>query len=638
MNNLEETGLDKAGFYYRLYEEAYNFDTSRFDDYVELLAYYEMEQNNLPANQTNKPWVLNLVTPYAADAINIRAASLHANDYVGELHPLSPQDVEKIKTLNDVYHLFWNNMNMDKYISKAILYSEILRETYIHIILSDKVNGGTGRKNTSKLEAYFVDPASILIDPHALDFKTADYTIVTERITKDQFKRLFRKAFPEGQVSTFQPAERGEIYAGSDYDTNQDDALTKMTFYIKEDDGIKKVIMVEKTIIEEKKLPISVFPIAQLRWEKRIKSPYGKSLMDRILGLQKSINAIESAATTAALAFASPSFVVRQGSGIDPRRVAALAGSPGTVFEASGDPKTAIATISNGNIDSQLIEIRKDNQAELYRLSGVSEQFLGSFGSAGNTRGGSEEASMRARIIEQLFLSNLEETIEDLTEIIVEFITKAFSGETVYSRGAKKSDGTFDFKEFQVDENLKELEYGFYINMDVRTPYSKEKTKQLLQELYQMERQYDAPVKAVNFLDIIEQYNIPNTEELVDRYKKLSVKDSQVKAETITQWVTIASQYGLDANMISQGIVEIIDGKETPTVDQVIVQIEQMLKRQEQQEVQTQQQLVAKEGQLMQQQMMAQEKALQEQQQVTGDEILGGNEQSGQQLTGDETL
>ena len=643
-NKNEKYDVDKeerASQYFKMYEDAYNFDPDRFDKYTELLAYYEMEQDKLPANQTNKPWVLNITTPYAADAINVRAASLHANDYVGELEPLAPDDVENVKNLNNIYHMFWNSMNMDKHINMAILYCMILRETYVHIIYEDKINGGSGRKNSGKLSAYFIDPASILIDPKALSFKDADYIVVTERISKKQYKRVFGKPFEDGKGATYQPAERGEIYLGSDYDTNQDEALTKLTFYIRDGENVKKVIMVERKIESEDELPITVYPIAQLRWEKRVKSAYGKSLLDRLLGLQKSINAIESASTTAALAFASPSYVVRQGSGIDPRKVAALAGAPGTVFEANGDPKNAVVTISNTSIDPNLMVMRKDNQSELYRLAGVSEQFLGSFGSAGNTKGGSEEASTRARIIEQLFLSNLEEFIEDLTEIIVNFITRAFSGETVYSRGNKKSDGTFDFQSFPVGEELQDIEYSFYINMDVRTPYSKEKTKRLMQELYQMERQYDAPVKTIQVLDIIEQYDVPNKEELVVRYKNLSQKDSQAKADAITQWVTITSQYGVDANMISQGIIEIIDGKEIPTVDAIIAQIEQQVRANAQQEVTRQQQLAGKQGQLIEQQMIQQDRMTQQQaqqgQQITGDEKLTPQNQQ-QQMTGDEEL
>jgi hypothetical protein len=637
---LDET--QRASLYYSLYEEARNFDVERFDEYVELLAYYEMEQDNLPANQTNKPWVLNITTPYAADAINTRVSSFISNEYVGELQPLSPDDVEKIEKLNRIYKMFWHKMQMDNKVSQATLYAAILRESYVHVIFDDKIHGGTNRKVKGKLDGYFVDPASILIDPHSLDFKNADYIVITERITTDQYERDFGEKYEAGKGSSYQPSERGEIYAGSDYSSNQENVLTKLTFYIKgKDNKITKVIMVEKEIMSEKELPISVYPIAQLRYEKKIKSPYGRSLMDRILPLQKSINAIESAATTAALAFSSPSYAVRLGSGVNPAKVAALAGAPGAVFEVDGDPTTAIVPISNAKIDPQLIKIRQDNQSELYRLAGVSEQFLGSFGSAGNTKGGSEEASMRARVVENLFLQNLEEFIEDLTQIIVEFATKAFDGETLYSRGEKKTNNEYDWEEFEVTGDMKDLEYAFYINMDIKSPYSKEKAKQLLQELWQMERQYDAPIKTVQVLDIIKQYNIPNVDELVDRYKQLSNRDSEKKSQIIVQFVMAASQAGVDANLISQGISEIINGKETPTVDRIISQIEQQARQAEQAELQRQQQLAAKQTNLAQQQMMEQYRqqmsAQQSQPQLTGDEVLG-QEQAPAQMSGDEVL
>ena len=100
----------------------------------------------------------------------------------------------------------------------------------------------------------------------------------------------------------------------------------------------------------------------------------------------------------------------------------------------------------------------------------------------------------------------------------------------------------------------------------------------------------------------------------------------QAKADAITQWVTITSQYGVDANMISQGIIEIIDGKEIPTVDAIIAQIEQQVRANVQQEVTRQQQLAGKQGQLIEQQMIQQDRMTQQQ------------AQQGQQITGDEEL
>lgn len=618
--------------YYKMYLEARELDSERFDDYTELLAYYEMEEGNLPKNRTIKPWVININTPYAADAINLRMASFFSKDYMGELEPLSPYDTEKIEKLNDVYHNFWKEMNLDNHVNQAINNCMVLRESYTHIVYEDKIVGGTNTKRNGRLIAYSIDPSSVLIDPDALNFKDAEYIIVTDRITQKEFERKYgkREEVKEEFASTFQPSERGEIYVGKDYNTNQNNIKTRLTFYEKsEDETILKIVLVENEIVDEMELPIKVFPIAQLRYERKTKSPYGLSLMDRLLPLQKSINAIESATTTAALAFASPSYAVRRDSGVDPRAVAALAGSPGVVFTVVGDPETAIKPISNGKIDSNLVKIKQENREELYRLSGISEEFLGNFGSSGNTSGGSNLATQRAQIVEHKFFDNLEAYIEDLTLIIIEFITKAFDGETIFARSEQETTGEYQFQEFDITADMKNLDYTFSINMDIKTPYAKENVKRVLTEIYQMERQYDAPVKTINVLDIIKQYNIPNSQELVNRYKEIAAKDEKTKADAITQWVALCTESGVPLDVITQGIIELMAGKEIPTVEQVVAQLEQQSRQQEQQEIQRQQQLAAQQTQIANKQMAEQYKqqmAMQQQQeqgqQFTGDEIL----------------
>ncbi len=638
---VEELKPEKksAQEYYKMYLEAKELDSSRFDDYTELLAYYEMQEASLPKNRTVKPWVININTPYAADAINIRAASFFSKDYMGELEPLSPDDVEKIDTLNNVYHNFWKEMNLDNHVNEAISNCLVLREAYTHIIFEDKIVGGTNMAREGKLTAYSIDPASVLIDPEALDFKDAEYIIVVDRISQKEAERKYGMDEDTGidAASGFQPSERGEIYAGKDYDTNQHTIKTRLTFYEKTNKNlIHKTVLVERKIVDNKYLPISVFPIAQLRYEKRKKSPYGISLMDRLLPLQKSINAIESATTTAALAFASPSYAVRRDSGVDPRAVAALAGSPGVVFTVIGDPETAIKPISNGKIDDNLVAIKQENRSELYKIAGISEEFLGNFGTSGNTAGGTEKASNRAQIVEHKFFDNLEQYIEDLTHIIVEFVTKGFKGETIYSRGEKKTDGAYDFKQFDITEEMQDVQFNFSINMDIKTPYAKENTKALLTELYQMERQYDAPIKAINVLDILKNYNLPNEQELVKRYSDMVSKDEQTKAAAITEWVNLCMQNGIDAATLNQGIIELMNGKEIPTVEQTINAIEQMKAQQQQQEVAIQQQLAAKAAQLAEQQMMEQYKM--QQQPLTGDEVMGAQDIGGGQLTGDEII
>lgn len=575
--------------YIKLFRKARDFDTDRFFEYQENLAFYEGQQHLLSQYQIEKPWVVDINSPYASDAINTRVASLMANDYLGKIEPLSPDDTELIQTLNDAYENQWNELNMDNHVNNAILRSAINREAYIHIIYNeDKIVGGTNRMRQGKLEAYFIDTESMLIDPNARSFKDADYLIVADRISAKKARLLYGyrpKGNDDNYGSMFTPQDRGEMSIDEDFTGQQEDILTKLTFYEKTKQGIVKTILVEDRIVDKPKvIPIKNYPIAQLRWEKKQKSPYGISLMDRLLPLQKSVNAIESAITNTALAFAAPSFVVRRDSGVDPQAVASVAGAPGVVFAVNGDPNNAIRPLINNFIDAGMLEVKRENEQTIYQLSGVNEQFKGDIGTAGNTAGGANAAIRRAKIIEQQFLNNLEEFIEDLTHIIVEFIVNVFRGEKLYTRSERRADGTFEFGQIDIpDEDMTEIDYTFYVNLDVKTPFNRDRAKQLIQELFQIERQYDSPVKTINIQDIISTFDIPNKQELMARYELLAAREDEGTAQIITQFVTAALQGQVDVQAITQGILELLAKKDTPTVDAVLQQMEQQMQQQEQQ-------------------------------------------------------
>lgn len=561
-----------------LFRSARDFHPSRFDDYEELMAFYEGDQDELTMFKNDKPWVVSMNTPYSSLAIDTRVASLQASDYRGKITPLSPDDVESIDKLDTLYKNEWDIMQMDDKISDAIHRSAVVREAYIHVIYNpDNIKGGTNRLQKGALEGYFLDPGSVLIDPRALDMKNADYIIVTERLTPHQAKQMYGITQDEESVDhVFSPYERGEVYLGNDYDTEQGDVLTKMTFYEKSEGGIVKSCMVDGKIVTQKTdLEIPVYPIAQLRWEKRAESPYGISLMDRLLPEQKAINSIESAVVNSALAFVAPQFVVRKDSGLDPKLVAKYNGAPGVVYVSNGDPSNAIVPLVAPKIDPQIIEIKREYEVTIDKIASRTNEFLGRFGTAGNTASGAQAASSRATIIEQKFLRNMETFVQDLTEIIVHYITKAYKGKTIYTRSEEMANGRFNFDELEVTKELEDLDYSFAIDLEVRTQYSRDREKQLMLELFQFERQYDSPIKTITVKDILKSYDVSNRQELVDRYDSLITKDEQTKAQLIQQFTQIATQAQAPADLITQGIQEIMAGKETPTVDQIIEQVEQ---------------------------------------------------------------
>lgn len=575
-----QSELDKAKPYTEMYKKAYDFNTERFDSYAELMAFYQGNQHLLKKYKTNRPWVVNMNTPYATVAIENRIASILVNDYEGDLIPLAPEDVDIIEPIDRVYKREWERLDIDRIIRSCVETSAVVREAYCHIIVDDKkIYGGTKRKRVGALTAEIIEPARVLIDPTARNLKDANYMIVLGRISKkealDTYDKLRNLSI---QAPEYTPMQRGEVYYDNDYTTEQEDVFTVWNFYQKENGKIKKTKLINNIIVKETILDISRFPIAQLRWKKAAQSCYGISLMDQLLSLQKAINSIESAITNTAIAYAAPSMMVAKGSGVDPKVVARSNGAPGIVYSVNGNLDNAIKPVVPPKIQDEILAIKQDFEAKIREISGNSNQFMGNIGTAANTVGGAEVAVERAKIIEVNIINNIEDFVEEIVNILVEFIMKMYpNAELTYSNG-RDGEGLYSFDVIKMPKKseMKDLEYKFYIELDKKSQYSKDKQKQELMDLFQFERQYDAPVKTITVSDIIKNSDLVNKDEIIARYNSLNSQDAQTKAETIDKIISTANNMGISQDLVIQSTAEIIaGGEEHPATDQLMQMIEQ---------------------------------------------------------------
>lgn len=572
--------LDKAKPYTEMYKKAYDFNTERFNAYAELMAFYQGNQHLLKKYKTDRPWVVNMNTPYATVAIENRIASILVNDYEGDLIPLSPEDIDIIEPIDRVYKREWERLDIDRIIRNCVETSAVVREAYCHIILDDKkIYGGTKRKRVGALTAEIIEPARVLIDPTARNLKDANYMIVLGRISKKEALKNYSKLESlKLQAPDYTPYQRGEVYYDNDYSTEQEDVFTVWNFYQKEDGKIKKTKLINNIIVKESTLDITRFPIAQLRWKKAAQSCYGMSLMDQLLSLQKAINAIESAITNTAIAYAAPSMMVAKGSGVDPKVVAKSNGAPGVVYSVNGNLDNAIKPVVPPKIQDEILAIKQDFEAKIREISGNSNQFMGNIGTAANTVGGAEVAVERAKIIEINIINNIEDFVEEIVNILVEFIMKMYpNAELTYSNG-RDGEGLYSFDVIKMPKKseMKGLEYKFYIELDKKSQYSKDKQKQELMDLFQFERQYDAPVKTITVSDIIKNSDLVNKDEIIARYNSLNSQDAQTKAETIDKIINTANSMGIPQDLVIQSTAEIISGgNEHPATDQLMKMIEQ---------------------------------------------------------------
>ena len=572
--------LDKAKPYTEMYKKAYDFNTERFNAYAELMAFYQGNQHLLKKYKTDRPWVVNMNTPYATVAIENRIASILVNDYEGDLIPLSPEDIDIIEPIDRVYKREWERLDIDRIIRNCVETSAVVREAYCHIILDDKkIYGGTKRKRVGALTAEIIEPARVLIDPTARNLKDANYMIVLGRISKKEALKNYSKLESlKLQAPDYTPYQRGEVYYDNDYSTEQEDVFTVWNFYQKENGKIKKTKLINNIIVKESTLDITRFPIAQLRWKKAAQSCYGISLMDQLLSLQKAINAIESAITNTAIAYAAPSMMVAKGSGVDPKVVAKSNGAPGVVYSVNGNLDNAIKPVVPPKIQDEILLIKQDFEAKIREISGNSNQFMGNIGTAANTVGGAEVAVERSKIIEVNIINNIEDFVEEIVNILVEFIIKMYpNAELTYSNG-KDGEGAYNFDVIKMPKKseMKDLEYKFYIELDKKSQYSKDKQKQTLMDLFQFERQYDAPVKTITVSDIIKNSDLVNKDEIIARYNSLNSQDAQTKAETIDKLINTANNMGISQDLIIQATAEIIlGGDDHPATDQLMQMIEQ---------------------------------------------------------------
>ena len=143
MNKIKESviidlssELEKSKPYLDKFHKASNFNKSRQEAYAENMAFYQGNQHLLKKFKNETPWVVNMNTPYATIAIDNRVSSLLANDYIGELLPLSEQDVQPIEALSEVYKREWRRMDLDDVVRACIRGSAVVREFYCHIVLN----------------------------------------------------------------------------------------------------------------------------------------------------------------------------------------------------------------------------------------------------------------------------------------------------------------------------------------------------------------------------------------------------------------------------------------------------------------------------------------------------------------------
>lgn len=566
--------------FYTLFEKAYTFNTKRYGRYKELLAVYQGNYHLL--ENTNKPWLISMDTPYSSVAIDNRVASLLIKDYIGELIPNRLDDVEPLEAVSTIFKEEWNRLNLNKYVSNAIRLSAVLREKYLHFYY-DKEKGISLNNKKGSIVVEDLDPAQVFIDPNARSIDKANYVFIATRLSKDNIGL----DYPEIDLDEIKEHldvdlyKRGEIYLDNDYITSQENNYTLLTLYKREKEGIRKIQLLGDIVITNKLTELKNIPIAQMRWRKANQSCYGFSLMDRVIQIQKALNVVETAITNTILVSAYPPIFVKKGSGINVEAFSRTSSAPNVVYETHIDPREAVYYPNGSKLSNDVISYKNDLEAKIDKIIGTSSQFIGNIGTAGNTSGGASLAVERSKIFEINEQDNIEEFVTMVSNILIEFIMQVYANDEItLNKGRDIEQGEYNFEKFNMPklETLKNLQFKYYIELDTKDKYSKAKQRQELMDLFQFENQYNSPIKTITPLDIIKNSDLENKEEIIQRYRRYLDTQTKDRASNLIQIIEEASKLGIDEELVQAGVEEMLqDGNDdkTPNLDLLLKTIEE---------------------------------------------------------------
>lgn len=541
----------------------------------------------------DSPWVVKMKTPYASVAIDTRVASLTASDYRGELFALNPEHDEEIRVLDKLIKDEFNRDNLNQKINACVHGSAISKENYLHIVWKKTKKGGY------PVSYIIQDPASVLIDPQSNSLREAQWCAVTSLISEETIKDKYKEFYNEykDMQDSASLSEAGELFSSSyNKQSGKEGMSLLITYYEKVKEGKNTVI--EKTEIignyevsKQKIEALSTFPIAQMRWKKEASSPYGLSLMDDIIELQKAISAIETATANVAVAYGAPSYLLKKDSGISPQMFAKSIGVPGMVLTTHSELKDVIQPLPFPKLDQSILNTKHDYIQAINTVAGITDPFVGSVGTAGNTARGTELTVERARIIEQHVLENISIFVEDITEILVQYVSSQYSGKKLPVRRTTPfsfdTKGETETEEVVLSDDIDNIEHGFYINLSAKTSYAKEREKEELKEFYQIQNQYDADMKLVTPIDILRSYELEDIDMYEERFKRIQELHSQEMAELLPQIVVEANKYGIDEGLIQTAVMEIIRlDAETPALEQLTQEIQAQAQRAQEMKIQ----------------------------------------------------
>ena len=520
-------------------------------------------------------WVPRPVTNYIFVVKTVKKASLVKSVSEGTLLPLSPEDIQKVEILEKAKKSKWKQLGVPNIIRETAGRA-ILLGTGITFVGYDPnvIGGGTNTRYEGELVIKAIDPSGFYIDPIAFDLKGARYCATASRVSYDYIKEHFK--IPKDKAAKIKGTHTtkdngGEIY-NRDYDTNQEDAVTLVTFYYRNEVGRIGYVYIAngEEIGSVKDSYMLDFPFAVLYNIRQINDFWGKSVCELVLDNQKLVNKVESIIATMAVMLQNPPTYVSAESGIDMKKFAKYRNAPATVWGVHGDPRMAVYIPPLPEIPATLLQLNEIAKSNIKEIAGLTDAYMGDSVGSLTTSTGVNTLVNRSKIRDEDQQFEINIYVEQLTRIIVNTLLDTMVDERTF-RVDNEDPNTEKLYEF-VSMNPREFEgikYDFWINTHTATEQTPEKLQEDAMQAMQMQLQFQPAVPIITPEEFIGAMNWSDTfkDAILERMREDDIENQKNKVLDIMTLVSEATNpesemYGMPTEDLIQAGLQILRPEE----------------------------------------------------------------------------
>jgi hypothetical protein len=285
---------------------------------------------------------------------------------------------------------------------------------------------------------------------------------------------------------------------------------------------------------------------------------WGKSTCEFILDNQKIINKIEAIIATIGLLLQNPQKIVSKASGLNPREVAKYGNAHGHVFYVNGTPANAMMWQTPPQIPQSLFNLLENAKANIREITGLTEAYMGQSVGSLQTSSGVSSLIERATLRDRDQMYDVELYIEDLSRLLLGFITEFYTEERVIRIDKPTEKIEMDRQEFInfVGRSFADIDFDMEINVSANAPISRLRQQSEAEKLINMQGQYGFKPELIKPQEYIRMSEFTDAEQIVERMDNEEMRNQVEEAFAVAQEIQKGIQVGASPEALKQKAME----------------------------------------------------------------------------------